>query len=90
MYPGKESQAQKALNQEGKATLKKLPLNQQFDAVTTQCGHIIQTLLEEQGTEKFTVIQRLWESIQWMQKAKWSYVEFAKEGRLGTRTLYGG
>ena len=75
------------MSQEGKATLKKVPASQQFDAVTTQCGHIIQTLLEEQGTEKYTVIQRLCESIQWMQKAKWSYNEFVKEGRLGTRTL---
>ena len=58
----------------------------QFDELTTQAGHIIHNLLREEGSEKYTVISRLCDSITWAQKARWSYEEFAKEGRLGTST----
>jgi hypothetical protein len=68
-----------------KADTKHEELDREFKLLTTQAGRIIQMLLEEEGGEKYAVVSRLCESIQWASKAQWSYNEFAKEGRLGKR-----
>ena len=72
---GKEKATQKA-HQEG--------ITQAFEELNTVAGRIIQTLLLEEGNEKYTVINRVCESINWAHKAQWSYEEFVKDGKLGT------
>ena len=59
-------------------------ITQAFDELNTVAGRIIQTLLLEEGNEKYTVINRVCESINWAHKAQWSYEEFVKDGKLGT------
>mgnify|MGYP003149442947 CR=1 FL=1 len=60
-------------------------IESEFDTLITQAGHIIQMLLEEEGSEKYTVIGRVCEAINWSHKARWSYQEFAKDGKLATK-----
>lgn len=66
-----------------KATLREKEIDEEFESLITQAGRIIHLLLEEESSEKFAVVSRVCESIQWASKARWSYAEFAKEGRLG-------
>jgi len=73
----KEKATQKA-HQEG--------ITQAFDELNTVAGRIIQTLLLEEGNERYTVIGRVCECINWAHKAQWSYGEFVKDGKLGTPT----
>tara|TARA_R110000824_G_scaffold162778_4_gene338502 strand:- start:1154 stop:1417 length:264 start_codon:yes stop_codon:yes gene_type:complete len=59
---------------------------QAFDELNTVAGRIIQVLLREEGNERYTVIGRVCECINWAHKAQWSYAEFVKDGKLGTST----
>ena len=75
-------------NPDEKVTAKHHPsvITQAFDELNKVGGRIIQELLREEGNEKYTVIGRVCESINWAHKAQWSHAEFVKDGKLGTQT----